>query len=213
MWEQMPGTIGVYLPMGTRQAKVAGVQVKNWSLAPSQRLILHGLPVTTRTVTVLDCMGELTFSQAVVFADRAHSQGWISARDVQKRLSEQRQGNQQLRKVWHVVADGGESEAERMFIALLRHEGITGWQAGYRVMVNGRLVAKVDVAFPAVGLAIEIDGFAYHSNTERFQRDRTRQNALIALGWKVIRFTWTDLTESPEYILGLIHNILRETVH
>jgi very-short-patch-repair endonuclease len=39
-------------------------------------------------------------------------------------------------------------------------------------------------------VAVEIDGFAFHHAPDRFQRDRTRQNALVGLGWTVLRFTW-----------------------
>jgi very-short-patch-repair endonuclease len=39
---------------------------------------------------------------------------------------------------------------------------------------------------------------------EHFQRDRRRQNRLIAAGWTVLRFTWWDLTERPDDVLAQI---------
>ena len=36
--------------------------------------------------------------------------------------------------------------------------------------------------------AIEVDGMAHHVDVDRFRRDRRRQNALVALGWTVLRF-------------------------
>ena len=45
---------------------------------------------------------------------------------------------------------------------------------------------------------------AYHTDVDRFQRDRSKQNALIALGWTVLRFTWSDLIERPGYVIGLL---------
>ena len=44
--------------------------------------------------------------------------------------------------------------------------------------------------YPELKLAIEVDGFEHHSSPDAFQRDRTRQNRLVALGWTVLRFTW-----------------------
>jgi very-short-patch-repair endonuclease len=38
-------------------------------------------------------------------------------------------------------------------------------------------------------LVIEVDGWAYHRTPDRFQRDRERQNRLVAAGWTVLRFT------------------------
>ena len=48
---------------------------------------------------------------------------------------------------------------------------------------TGRFVGRVDAALPELKLAIEVDGFEHHSTPEAFQRDRTRQNDLVALGW------------------------------
>ncbi len=64
--------------------------------------------------------------------------------------------------------------------------------------------AQLDLAFPDVLLAIEIDGWAWHSDPERFQRDRRRQNLLVATGWTVLRFTWADLVERPDQVLATV---------
>lgn len=57
-------------------------------------------------------------------------------------------------------------------------------------------------------LVIEVDGYAYHSGDDRFQRDRTKQNALLAAGWRVLRFTWADLVDRPDTVLARITEIL-----
>jgi very-short-patch-repair endonuclease len=57
-------------------------------------------------------------------------------------------------------------------------------------------------------IAIEVDGWAFHHSPERFQRDRTRQNDLVALGWTVLRFTWGDLVERPGYVVAAIRRQL-----
>ena len=36
----------------------------------------------------------------------------------------------------------------------------------------------VDIAFPKQKVAIEVDGWAFHSDQEVFQNDRKRQNAI-----------------------------------
>jgi very-short-patch-repair endonuclease len=55
---------------------------------------------------------------------------------------------------------------------------------------------------------IEIDGWAFHSDQERFQRDRSRQNRLVAAGWTVLRFTWSDLKDRPEAFVAAIRTAL-----
>ena len=45
-----------------------------------------------------------------------------------------------------------------------------------------RVIAVVDELFVAERLVIEVDGYQWHSSRQAFQRDRARQNALVAAG-------------------------------
>ncbi len=60
------------------------------------------------------------------------------------------------------------------------------------------------MAFPKQKVAVEVDGWAFHSDPEDFQNDRERQNNIALLGWQVLRFTWLDLTEHPQRVLAEI---------
>jgi hypothetical protein len=59
--------------------------------------------------------------------------------------------------------------------------------------VHGRFVARVDLALPDQRIALEHDGKAVHDRADAFLADRRRQNALVAAGWTVLRFTAADL--------------------
>lgn len=98
---------------------------------------------------------------------------------------------------------GAHSEAERLFIRLLEQAGITGWRTNSPV--GGQVV---DVAFPAAKVAVEIDGVAFHSDSDDFQKDRVRQNAITLLGWQVLRFTWLDLTEYPDRVIAVLRTAI-----
>jgi very-short-patch-repair endonuclease len=116
-------------------------------------------------------------------------------------------GARQLREVVRDLAEGTRSEAERRAIALLRETGISGWVANHPVRAGSRSYV-VDIAFPAQRLAVEIDGRAFHSDARAFQRDRHRQNDLVGAGWTVLRFTWSDVVERPEYVVRAILHAL-----
>lgn len=186
----------------------AGVRVHRVALDPAAVVRHLGLEVTTRAETVLDCMGFLPRGQARTLADRALQQGWITRDDVDRRLETRRWGNRQIRWLLTHIADGAAAESERRLHRILRQAGITGWVANLPITAVTGQRFEIDVAFPAVKLAIEIDGYAYHSNDARFQGDRTRQNALIASGWRVLRFTWADLEQRPERVVRQILTLL-----
>ena len=186
----------------------AGVRLHRLTVPEHERTELDGLPVTSATWTLLDHLGRLARGDAYRLADRAVQRGWLRPEDIARRLREYpgRTGNVMLRRVLAQTSDGAAARSERILHRLLRKAGVVGWRPNHRVMTRGRLVAVVDVALPERRVAVEVDGWAYHSDVDRFQRDRQRQNALVALGWTVVRFTWTDLTERPGYVIRTLRD-------
>jgi very-short-patch-repair endonuclease len=97
---------------------------------------------------------------------------------------------------------GARSEAERLVVRLLTVSGLRGWVLNHPF---GGYV--LDIAFRLQRLAIEIDGWAFHSDSAAFQRDRIRQNVLSA-SWTVLRYTWRDLTERPGDVIAEIRALV-----
>lgn len=93
-------------------------------------------------------------------------------------------------------------------LSLLGRAGLVGWVANFeQVIITGRRVV-IDVAFPDVRLAIEVDGWAHHVDRARFVGDRVRKRALVAEGWTVIEVTWDDLMNRPDEVVAEIRRIL-----
>lgn len=188
----------VTIPRGVRVHRTV---VPSWAVARRA-----GLPATSRAWALLDHLGRQPWPVASRLADRALQRGWLRADDVTRRLAAHpgRHGNGILRRLAAQLGDGAAAESERLLHRLLRRAGVTRWVPNHEVWVAGDLVAVLDVAVPHARLAVEVDGMAYHVDVERFQRDRTRQNRLVGLGWTVLRFTWADLVERPGYVVASI---------
>jgi very-short-patch-repair endonuclease len=212
LWWEMPvpddGLVHITRLERRRLDWPVGVRVHRVAVGSGDTVLHRGLWVTTRTVTLLDCLGWLRFSEARQLADRALTQGWLTVGDLVDRVELQpgRWGNRQLRRLATVVGVGA-AESERRLHRLLRGAGISGWVPSLRIVI-GAAAYEIDVAVPEARLAIEVDGFRYHSAHDRFQRDRTKQNALVAAGWRVLRFTWADLSERPGYVIDQIRRML-----
>src|SRR3954469_1427178 len=58
----------------------------------------------------------------------------------------------------------------------------------YKVIVKGEPY-YIDMAYPEHRIAIEADGFDVHARRTIFDSDRVRQNDLVNLEWRVLRFT------------------------
>jgi very-short-patch-repair endonuclease len=102
-----------------------------------------------------------------------------------------------------IAAEGGASAAERLQIRLLRAGNVTGWRT--HVWACGY---ELDVAFVREMVAIEVDGWAWHRDVERFSHDAKRQNALVNAGWHILRFNWHRLTNDPDGVLREIRAAL-----
>lgn len=84
--------------------------------------------------------------------------------------------------------DPGDSDLETRVLRVLVANGLLAPVQQYRVGVGGRTF-RLDLAYPAAKLAIELDGWAFHNSRSAFDDDRSRANALVAAGWTVLRFT------------------------
>ncbi len=203
-----PDRIEVLLPSRRRVDAPNQVRVRRLACGPAELTERFRLPVTSRARTVMDCAAFGCVPNPMALLDRALSQGWLTPADLEHRLARPVAGNRVLRQLVKRQLPGAEAESERRLHRLLRRAGIGGWVGNHPVIARGRTIARIDVAIEDVQLAIEVDGFAYHSDPGRFQRDRSRQNELVRLGWTVLRFTWADIVERPGYVVTTIRRQL-----
>ena len=114
-----------------------------------------------------------------------------------------RAGNQERRWLLHDSRDRPWSELERNGHRLLRRHHITGWTTNSWVKTaNGGY--PVDVLFRRERVIVEFDGYEFHSDRDAFEHDRTRRNELELAGYTVLNFTWAQVQERPEWVIGCI---------
>src|SRR2546430_704737 len=71
-----------------------------------------------------------------------------------------------------------------------------------RIPVTSVARTLVDLAYPELKLAIEIDGWEHHRTRSAFDDDRVRANDLVVAGWNVLRFTSTMTDAHAVEIVG-----------
>jgi very-short-patch-repair endonuclease len=96
-----------------------------------------------------------------------------------------------------------ESELERRALAMIKRARLP--QPVRHVPVA---TYRIDLAYPEAMLAIELDGREYHVTRERWNHDLRRQNELELAGWRVLRFTWADVTSRTEATVEQIRRAL-----
>ena len=219
MWQLdgVPATssveITVPLPQYHRRAGV--VVHRSSDLSPEASTHRDGIPVTTPARTLLD-LGAVVAPRRVEMAlDSALSRRLVTVEGLGTALEaiarRGRRGVGVLRVLLEQRSDAArltESVLEARMLRLLRGHSLPEPTPQYEVRVGQRLVGRVDFAYPRQTLAIEVDGYASHSSLAAFGHDRARQNALVAAGWTVLRFTWHDLAHRPEAVTTAVRRVL-----
>lgn len=103
---------------------------------------------------------------------------------------------------------GSDSPLETRLLRLIRDGGLPQPVQQYPISSDGRIVARVDLAYPRERIAIEADGGRFHKRPRTWQRDLAKMNALTKLSWRFLRFTWEDVHERPHEVLGTISSLL-----
>ncbi|GAA1316202.1 DUF559 domain-containing protein [Pseudonocardia xinjiangensis] len=199
MAERPPATVAVTVPRQRPPRLRPGVAVRCRDLAPEDVLERRGVAVTARPITVLEAAVELGAGGGPLL-DRA-LQHWVGFREVYaahcRHLGSP--GSATAGRLLVAAADRSAAVAERLLVRMLRDSGATGWRCGFPVA--GHLIA---LAFPASRVAIEVDGWAWHLDAERARGDQRRRDAVAGQGWRVLRFTWLDLTSRPRSVIAEI---------
>lgn len=157
------------------------------------------IPVTTPARTLVDlagCVSERALEDAV---DDALTRGLTTLARLQRcaaRLETGRSGATRLASVLARWADGDSPEgvAEMRLVRRLVANGLPAPVLQYEVRDGaGKVVARVDMAYPNERVAIELEGFRWHGTPRGQARDKARLRRLSALGWLVIPATPADL--------------------
>ncbi|MCV7013114.1 type IV toxin-antitoxin system AbiEi family antitoxin domain-containing protein [Mycolicibacterium madagascariense] len=197
-----PHVVEVTMPRNSHGRSRAGCRVRRRDLVRTDVVERRGLRVTALPLTVIEAAVRRGGGPALVDAAlRRHTE--LQPLWAAHVRNKGRYGSPAARRLLHAAEGGAKSEAERLFKRLLTKAGITGWTANQRVAGY-----EVDFVFRAERLAVEIDGFAFHSASDDFQHDRIKQNAIALAGFQVLRFTWLDLTEYPERVLAEVRRAI-----
>ena len=123
-----------------------------------------------------------------------------------------RDGTARLRNLVRQRLDGQaatESALEDAFVRLLREAGLPPPVRQYAIRLPGRPAVRLDFAYPSRRLAVEVDGRRWHSARADVERDRSKSNLLAALGWRLLRFGWSDVRDRRGHLAATVAHLLR----
>ncbi len=200
LWEIRPedgGKIEVTVATQVRRRR-PGVRVHSRALEPRERMSRDGIPVTTAQRTLLDLATTLRRTQLEAAINEADKLDLIDPDSLRTALDDYpgRPGVAALRAILDRHAFRlTDSDLERRLLEIVRRAGLPLPETGRRL--NG---FKVDFHWPDLGLVVETDGLRYHRTSVQQARDRVRDNAHVAAGLTLLRFTNAQVRYEPDQV-------------
>ena len=185
-----------------RRARHEGLIVHESLALPDRDItFVDGIPVTTVERTIFDLCSiyrHRTIDMAIDNALRRELASFDSLVATLRRLGHRGvKGTALLRSLLAVrdpLRAPTESERESMLIDVLLAHGLPEPTRQYVIRdESGAFVARVDLAYPELRIAIEYDSYQEHVGKQQLVRDSRRRNAITALGWIVLVGTAEDV--------------------
>lgn len=173
------------------------------TLADEDHGTFNGIPITSPARTIIDFASVATDDELERAIAEAYALKLVTESELLAAL-ERNAYRAGVRAVKEELARVGgpqatKLEGERRMKGLLRRAGFTGWVSHERVAGF-----EADFFWPSHRLIVEVDGYPYHSHRYAFERDRRRDQAHIAAGYTVIRFTVRQIKGEPLRVAGVI---------
>lgn len=193
-----------------RRVRLPSVTVHRSILLPGlDRTMRNGLPVTSLARTIVDLSPMHDAKVVGGWIDtgiRKHGLDLMALADCITRLTVPGRRTpisaMQALTTRQPGYDPGRSALESRALAALLAGGCPGPVRQHPVTRPDGRQAFIDLAYPGLRIAIELDGWDTHGIRSAFEQDRIRANDLVLLGWTVLRFTWSM---SDSYLCETVH--------
>lgn len=210
-----PGAVEVTVPLSRNPRAVQGRVHRVRDLLSVDTTTRWCIPVTTASRTLLDAAPRLNAQQLEEALDGACRRNQIYLPFLEWRLCELRgRGRPGVRALDALLRRprrerDEESWLESRFLQVLRDAGLPPPRIQVRVVSGpGAKRYRLDATYDEHNLIVEVDGHATHATRRQRQADAERDARLLAAGRRVVRFTYEDLTERPEYVVATIAALL-----
>lgn len=187
-------------------------------LRPEHIVEIEGLRATSRARTMVDIAAALGRHRLERVLDDQLGSGHLTYGEILAMFNalarRGRDGIGLLRPLLEVRGDGyvaPSSLLEARFLELVRDYGLPEPSRQHLppwAVVDG--IGRVDFAFPVERLLVEVDGRRWHSRDRANEEDRFRDQQAVATGWRVLRYTWAQVTRHASYVAGNLRATLAQ---
>jgi Protein of unknown function (DUF559) len=170
----------------------------------------RGIPITTVPRTLLDLAATVKphrLERALAQAERLRLHDHRAIEDVIARSNGHRGAGALADATAHHDSKWTRTDLEAWLLGIVRDAGLPEPMVNSSVAAPDHPRLDPDFCWPAHRLIVETDGWDTHRTRDAFQRDRARDAALPADGWRVIRLTGNEPRQTVQRRLrALLHH-------
>jgi hypothetical protein len=193
--------IEVTIPEPFGASRRVGATVHRTALTRAEIVHRRDLPTTSALRTVVDLGGRAPLTEGVVAADQALHAELVTTAQLRTYIAEHplSKGIARLRRVVALAEPLAESPMETRLRMLLLLAGLPRPEVQVSLYdEEGQFLARPDLLYRVQRLAIEYDG---DNHRDRLVEDNRRQNGLLAAGFRLLRFTASDVYRTPDLVV------------
>ncbi|HEY6550162.1 MAG TPA: DUF559 domain-containing protein [Solirubrobacterales bacterium] len=217
LWDKQLPVIHV-IPPDWSGRKVPGIRWHRVRLPLLDEIeVRNGITCTTTSRTLTDMAGTSSWVQLRRLVEQAAILRQLDVDEIDLILSRgRRRGAPRLRTIlagWRGTAERRpqiRSRLEARLLPLLIEEGLPVPKTNVKLNVDGNRF-EIDLLWQEQLLAIETDGEETHGTRVAFQRDRKRDQILVAAGYRTARITWRQVVDEPTAVANRIARMLKPT--
>ncbi|ANW63703.1 hypothetical protein BCA37_08905 [Mycobacterium sp. djl-10] len=186
----------VLTPVGHHLRDSDGLVVHRREGAPLATV--DGRPATTAAWTAVEVARGLRRPRALATLDAALRSGTCTPSTLTLAAARQkrRRGIVAVRELIPLARPEAESPMESEARLAMHDCGVPSPELQYEIFDRRGKLWRVDFAWPQQLLAVEYDGYDWHSGPDDFTKDRQKRAALIELGWSVMSIVADDVRRS-----------------
>lgn len=221
-WRWHPGEdVVVVAATGTSPPRTPGIRGVRLAEHRAETWIVGGAPVVDIVASLFTIAGELNLTEAVTVIEAlittAHNypgllvgRPRVTREEVTVRCDEWARfaGSRTIRRALGLVREGVESPKETETRLLIVADGLPEPVVQYELRERGRVIARMDLAYPELRIAVEYEGDGHRTDQEQWRSDIRRQRDLEDRGWIVIRLTQQDLGANRASFLSRLRRAL-----
>lgn len=184
------------------RVRLGGIRTHFTTTALLPPVIRRGVPASTAPETLLDLGAVMALCRVQNALDRGIAAKVVTPMSALAEL--ERRGGVGVRGTAHLRAlldDAGLTGSHKPSVLeaktrrLIRRAGLP--QPDCELIVGQHGEYRLDFCWPELMLAIEVDGWMYHSSYAAFYANKSRKNVLTLEGYAVLEYTWIHVTKTP----------------